>query len=49
MINHITQLQSDMIDHITQFQSDLYDDREVTLKLGDLIEHITQLCHPTSE
>ena len=49
MINHVTRLQSDMIDHIPQFQSDLHDDREVTLKLGDMIEHITQLCRPTSE
>ena len=32
-----------VIDHITQFQSDLHYDREVTLKLGDVIKHITQV------
>ena len=43
MIDHGTQLQSDMIDHITKLLSDLHDDRKVTLKLGDVIDHVVQL------
>ena len=48
-LNKVADLVSYVIDHITQFQSDLHHDREVNLKLGDVIKHITQSCHPTLE
>ena len=43
MIDHGTQLQSDMTDHVTQLLSDLHDDGKVTLKLGNVIDHVVQL------
>ena len=42
LMDHVTQLQSKVIDPVTHLLSDLHNDCEVSLKLGDVLDHINQ-------